>query len=54
MSRGILQSALTNKSLELEYREPSQHWESEATFTSAISRPDLSTSEEFADLLSAM
>ena len=54
MSRGILQSALNNKTLELEYSELSAHWECEATYTSAILGPNLSTSVEFADLLSVM
>jgi hypothetical protein len=56
VNRGILQTALTNKTLrlELEYREPSARWEGELIFANEKPGSHPSTSEEFADLLSAM
>ena len=56
MSKGILQTELNNKTLglELEYREPSPQREGESNFISEWPRFHGSTSEEFAELLSAV
>jgi hypothetical protein len=56
VSRGILQTALTNKTLglELEYREPSTQREGESTFANGMPHSHRSISKEFAELLSAI
>jgi hypothetical protein len=56
VNRGILQTALTNKTLrlEFEYREPSTQRENESTFANGMPRSHRSTSEDFAELLSAI
>ena len=56
MNRGILQTALINKTLhlELEYGKPSAQWEGEASFANILLSSYPSASEEFANWLSAI
>ena len=56
VNHGILQTALTNKTLglELAYREPATEWDGDVTFAYVFSHSCRSNSEEFSAILSAI